>query len=112
MGGAFLKGVNRDTQKFAMKASAVLRNGVWEGISKDPITDPDKRSKGRLALVGHGPVFLTVPVEGHDYENLLESVWRAGRLLRDVADAEPDQWVVRLGCASKQVRERFLNRWE
>ena len=36
---------------------------------------------------------------------------RTLRLL-DVADAEPDQWVVRLGCASKQVRQRFLSRWE
>jgi nicotinamide phosphoribosyltransferase len=44
-GGALLQKVNRDTFKFAQKASAVLVNGVWKGIAKDPITDPGKKSK-------------------------------------------------------------------
>ena len=45
-GGALLQKVNRDTYKFAMKASSVLNNnGSWVDIYKDPITDPGKRSK-------------------------------------------------------------------
>jgi nicotinamide phosphoribosyltransferase len=45
-GGALLQKVNRDTYKFAMKASAVLTTeNKWEDIYKDPITDPGKRSK-------------------------------------------------------------------
>jgi nicotinamide phosphoribosyltransferase len=52
MGGELLQKVNRDTQKFAMKASAVCVNGNWRDVFKDPITDSGKRSKkGRLALV-------------------------------------------------------------
>lgn len=57
-GGALLQKRNRDTYKFAQKASAVLvktddeGNCEWVGISKDPITDPGKRSKeGVLTLV-------------------------------------------------------------
>jgi nicotinamide phosphoribosyltransferase len=64
-GGSLLQKVNRDTFKFAQKASAILvrrkpadpmfddeREEVWVGISKDPITDPGKASKkGRLTLV-------------------------------------------------------------
>lgn len=51
-GGALLQQVNRDTYKFAQKASAILVNGEWKGISKNPITDPGKQSKkGRLTLV-------------------------------------------------------------
>ena len=45
-GGALLQKVNRDTLKFAQKGSALLyEDGEWEGISKDPVTDPGKRSK-------------------------------------------------------------------
>jgi len=53
-GGALLQKVNRDTFKFAQKASAVLYDGdeKWTGIAKDPITDPGKKSKeGVLTLV-------------------------------------------------------------
>lgn len=52
-GGALLQKVNRDTLKFAQKGSALLTRSVtgeerWIGISKDPITDPGKRSKEGL----------------------------------------------------------------
>jgi len=48
-GGALLQKVNRDTYKFAQKTSAILVNGKWVGIRKDPVTDKGKRSKkGRL----------------------------------------------------------------
>ncbi len=53
MGGGLLQQVNRDTQKFAMKASAVCINGEWIDVFKDPITDKGKISKkGRLMLYG------------------------------------------------------------
>lgn len=49
MGGALLQIVNRDDQKFAIKCSAVMVDGVWRDVFKDPITDPGKRSKaGRV----------------------------------------------------------------
>lgn len=51
-GGALLQKVNRDTYKFAQKASAILVDNKWVPISKNPITDPGKKSKaGRLALI-------------------------------------------------------------
>ncbi len=51
-GGGLLQKVNRDTQKFAFKANAIKRNGKVIPISKDPVTDPGKKSKaGRLDLV-------------------------------------------------------------
>lgn len=90
MGGALLQQLHRDTLKFAMKASAVRRNGQWLAISKNPATDPGKQSKaGRLSLfrsrttgeyaslrIDQGPI-------GADYEEVLEPVWENGRLLRD-----------------------------
>jgi nicotinamide phosphoribosyltransferase len=44
-GGGLLQKVNRDTLKFAQKASAILVDGVWVDMFKDPITDPGKKSK-------------------------------------------------------------------
>lgn len=52
MGGALLQKLDRDTHKFAFKASAVKVNGQWRDVYKDPITDKGKSSKrGRLKLV-------------------------------------------------------------
>ncbi|EFF42134.1 conserved hypothetical protein [Xanthomonas citri pv. aurantifolii str. ICPB 11122] len=52
MGGALLQKVDRDTQKFALKCSAVRVDGQWVDVYKDPITDQGKQSKrGRLTLL-------------------------------------------------------------
>ena len=52
MGAELLQKVNRDTLRFAMKASAIEIEGTWQDVFKDPITDPGKTSKkGRLALI-------------------------------------------------------------
>jgi len=51
MGGGLLQQLNRDTQKFAMKNSAVKVDGQWRDVYKDPVTDQGKRSqKGILDL--------------------------------------------------------------
>jgi nicotinamide phosphoribosyltransferase len=44
-GGGLMQKVTRDTYKFAQKTSAIKVNGEWIGTSKDPITDPGKKSK-------------------------------------------------------------------
>jgi nicotinamide phosphoribosyltransferase len=52
MGGGMLQHFDRDVLRFAMKASAIKRDGPWEDVYKDPITDHGKRSKrGRLDLI-------------------------------------------------------------
>ena len=88
MGGGLLQAWNRDSLKYAMKASAIrINEGEWVGFSKDPITDSGKRSKeGRLALVyecGIGSCgFRTVPEHVVKPErNLLRTVFRNGELL-------------------------------
>ena len=45
MGGGLLQQLDRDTMKFAMKTSAVMIDGVWRDVFKDPKTDPGKASK-------------------------------------------------------------------
>ena len=46
MGGKLLQGCDRDTQRFAIKASSIVRSGQSFNVVKDPITDAGKRSKG------------------------------------------------------------------
>ncbi len=86
MGGELLQKVNRDTQKFAMKASAVCVNGVWRDVFKDPITDSGKRSKkGRLALVKNSEgQYQTIREQDlGQQQNQLRVVYRNGALLID-----------------------------
>jgi nicotinamide phosphoribosyltransferase len=94
MGGGLLQKVNRDTMRFAMKASAIQIDDIWADVYKDPKTDPGKRSKrGRLALVHNGTAwndyasktdFETVRIENvNGRTNLLRPVFRDGVLLVD-----------------------------
>lgn len=85
MGGELLQKVNRDTQKFAMKASAICINGEWRDVYKDPITDQGKRSKkGRLALIKLNGQFQTVARNSIGSElNKLVTVFRNGKLITE-----------------------------
>jgi len=82
MGGGGLQDMTRDTQKFALKASAVqLKDGSWMGVAKDPKTDRTKASMpGRLALVHEAGRYATVEAPRKD--NLLVPVYENGRVLK------------------------------
>jgi len=92
MGGALLQQVNRDTLKFALKCSAIDRNGQWHNVYKHPKTDPSKASKGgRFNLLQDGKDFATVEVvEGAPLpsNNALETILEDGKILRDQTLAE------------------------
>ncbi|WP_444926073.1 nicotinate phosphoribosyltransferase [Microbulbifer sp. TRSA002] len=84
MGGELLQKVNRDTMRFAMKASAVRVDGLWRDVYKDPATDSGKRSKrGRLALINRtdGTPYTIREQDIGGRNNLLETVYRNGKLL-------------------------------
>lgn len=86
MGAGLLQKLDRDTLKFAMKASAVQVNGQWQDVYKDPITDHGKQSKrGRLALIRNGAGRLETIAIGDigTHANLLRPVFHNGKLLVD-----------------------------
>jgi nicotinamide phosphoribosyltransferase len=92
MGGALLQIVDRDTQRFAMKASSAKINGEWVDVVKDPITDQGKKSKaGRVTLWQSGGEFVSAveqPKGWHDkgigdFADALEEVYRDGRLVKE-----------------------------
>ena len=72
MGGALLQILNRDTLKFAMKASSIgISDGksfIWRDVFKDPITDPGKVSKKGLV-----------------------TLWKSGKEFRSSQD-KPNSW--------------------
>ena len=81
MGGGLLQQLDRDTQRFAFKCAAALRDGAWLDVSKDPVTDTGKRSKkGHLALVHEGGAYTTT--RGPRKDDLLVPVYEDGRVLR------------------------------
>ena len=99
MGGALLQQVDRDTQRFAMKCSAMSRvtdfgDEVWIDVQKDPITDPGKKSKaGRVTLwTNSGGEFasgVTAPTGWSDkgiggWTDALVEVFRDGKLVNEI----------------------------
>lgn len=85
MGGGLLQKLDRDTMKWAMKASEAVVNSEPREIFKDPITDPGKRSKaGRWAVTRAADGYEGVRLDQlGDRENLLRTVFRNGELLVD-----------------------------
>jgi nicotinamide phosphoribosyltransferase len=87
-GGYLLQQLNRDTQRFAMKASSVVVGGDRRNICKTPKTDMSKQSKsGRLAYVKFigQDIKRTITVEQFDptiHEDLMETVYRDGEILK------------------------------
>lgn len=113
MGGALLQICNRDTQKFAMKCSAVgIRrhdegddplggdDGYldWVDVFKDPITDQGKASKkGRVTLFESGGEYVSdIEVDlpkhwtdkGTDWKVALVEVFRDGESMNELSFAE------------------------
>lgn len=104
MGGGLLQKNDRDTQKFAMKCCAILNNGTWVDVYKDPaVYDPDtweldesqssfKKSKqGRLELLYNTQTHSYQTVTAEDlhsfkgsfgWEHALETVYEDGELIR------------------------------
>ncbi len=87
-GGGLLQECTRDTLRVAMKCSHAVINGEGREVYKQPVTDPDKHSRGgRLALIrdasGDFHTVQTDQLQAADH-NLLEPVFRDGMLLRDM----------------------------
>lgn len=93
-GGALLQKVNRDTYKFAMKASAIKypyygdeEFGGWVGISKNPSTDIGKKSKSGILglfksqMTGQYHTFDITKGVDEEYVPIMRKVYAYGSLL-------------------------------
>ncbi len=67
IGGSLLQKISRDTLKFAYKCSAIVTDGEWRDVYKQPITDAGKNSKrGRLDLILKHGNYETVKLEADE----------------------------------------------
>lgn len=90
MGGALLQKVDRDTFKWAMKASAAMDDDGWFDVYKDPVTDTVKKSKRGCVVTGMNVsdgTFKAMNLLNHaecdGYLNLNEIVYYNGDIARD-----------------------------
>jgi nicotinamide phosphoribosyltransferase len=97
-GGALLQKVNRDTLKFAQKASSILTNDGWKGISKNPVTDRGKKSKEgvmttlRSKMTGElMPGRLEVGYDASEFEDIMKLVYDRGTLYNETTLQEVRQ---------------------
>lgn len=88
MGGGLLQHCDRDTQKFAMKASAACINGEWVDVFKDPVEDSGKKSKkGRMTLVKSRMTGEQITVRtdkgemSDEFEDMMVTVFENGELM-------------------------------
>ena len=96
MGGALLQQVDRDTQKFAMKASSACVSGTWVDVQKDPITDSGKKSKkGRVELWESGGEYVSSVRQptgwtdrGLGWKPVLQKVFEDGKLYNEISFEE------------------------
>jgi len=87
-GGGLLQKHDRDTQKFAVKCSAIRKANKWYDVFKDPITDKGKTSKkGRLQLIKSDNGFESVR-ENPANIDLLETVFENGVLIKELTHDE------------------------
>jgi len=98
MGGALLQKVDRDTQRFALKCSSAIVNGVEVNVAKSPtemnangdITASFKKSKsGRLKLVKINGDFTTVTEAGNEsFADELQTVFENGDIVKQLTFEE------------------------
>jgi nicotinamide phosphoribosyltransferase len=85
MGGGLLQKLDRDTFKFAMKASYAKVDGKEVMVYKEPITDEVKISKkGKLALIETMEGYETVMQDTKWYDrDVLETVFENGKIVKE-----------------------------
>lgn len=82
-GGGLLQMLNRDTQRFAFKCSAVKVGEEWRDVYKAPATDPTKNSKrGRVELFKTDNGYETL-TEGPKGSEVLKTVFQNGMMMQD-----------------------------
>ena len=86
MGGGLLQKVHRDTYSMAQKGSLATVEGETYGISKDPFTDPGKKSQeGDFAVVRDPKTRKLINIQRCDLgdrDDYLETVYLNGVILR------------------------------
>lgn len=82
MGGGLLQKVNRDTLRFAMKATAVMREGEWRSVRKRPLDASKASPGGLLRLVQTDNGYATLQADDDMDRGDLDLVFDHGMVCR------------------------------
>lgn len=93
---SYLGKLSRDSLGFAMKETAIVKNGVDTPVWKDPITDDGtkKSARGRVVVIQNGDKQVLIDgltkdeLPKYDAVNLLKPVFKDGVLLRETTLSE------------------------
>lgn len=93
MGGGLLQKINRDVQRFAFKASAQSRGGVWYDSFKKPLDMSKASKRGLLKLTCIDGVYKTVRVPYADFDkpqpdDIMRDVFVDGQLVNPLSFRE------------------------
>lgn len=80
MGGGLLQKVDRDTERFAFKCSAMRDATGWREVFKAPLDATKASKRGRLSLVNAGGGLRTIPLTNDG--DLLRTVFENGQITR------------------------------
>lgn len=87
MGGGLLQKHNRDTQRFATKASAMRDADGWRDVFKNPLDATKASKRGRLSLIDYEGRLTTVS-EPDRRDDLLRVVFENGEVFNETTFAE------------------------
>lgn len=105
-GGGLLQDFTRDTQRFAIKCSAMRINGQWQDIFKQPNTDMSKASKrGRLKVIRDENNQIKTIKEG-DPAYYTCAIGKAGGVFQDLMQTVFENGVMKNTQTLAQIRER------
>lgn len=82
-GGGLLQKIDRDTQRFAFKCSAIQIGDTIQDVFKQPVTDGSKRSKGGLMSLfrnAEGQLYTGRYVDSPQGEDIMKTVFEDGFL--------------------------------
>jgi len=111
MGGGLVQNLNRDTLGFAIKCSELtFDDGSTFDIYKDPITDPDKKSKrGKVTTYFNkktGEFFTDIIGKENEYIiNIVQPVFVNGKLIKEYNLTQVRENVQK--CLEGRVRDIF-----
>ena len=100
MGGALLQQQNRDTMRFAIKCSAIKRDGTWEEVHKTTVADPSKASIGGRFDLLRSPDGDFETTQSDDWDDRNASGWT------NVLDTVFEDGVIKKVHSLEDIRKR------
>jgi nicotinamide phosphoribosyltransferase len=106
-GGGLLQKHDRDTMKFALKATYGIVNGEGRMLQKNPVTDNGKRSKKGLLKLVYKPIVGAHGVSNNSYYQTIEMNERTADFSDDILETVFEDGKIVKEHTLEEIRERI-----